>query len=106
MVAIGLLPKDAADATQEFLNPAQVKAKEEERAIEVEKKRLEFMDDENHDRYMRDMFYNEERTEHKGILPARDRIRQYKTKNIRRNIISAMPQSKSVTQKSMNGVKS
>lgn len=64
------------------------------------------MDDDNHDKYMREMFYNEERTEHKGILPARDRIRQYKTKNIRRNIISAMPQSKSQVQKSMNGVKS
>lgn len=49
------------------------------------------MDDENHDKYMREMFYNEERTEHKGVLPARDRIKQYKTKNIRRNIISAFP---------------
>ena len=74
-VAIGLLPQESTKDTQEFLNPAQVKAREEERAIEVEKKRLEFMDDENHDRYMRDMFYNEERTEHKGILPARERIR-------------------------------
>jgi len=52
-----------------------VKAKEQEREVEVERKRLEFMDDENHDRYMREMFYNEERTEHKGILPARDRIK-------------------------------
>jgi hypothetical protein len=52
-----------------------VKAKEEEKAVEVEKMRLEFMDDEHHDRYMREMFYNEERTEHKGILPARDRIK-------------------------------
>lgn len=90
-IAIGLLPKEQVTEAEEFLNPAQVKAKEEERAIEVEKKRLEYMDDENHDRYMREMFYNEERTEHKGILPARDRIKQYKTKNIRRNITTANP---------------
>lgn len=94
-MAIGLLPKDTTGDAQEFLNPAQVKAREEERAIEVEKKRLEFMDDERHDRYMKDLFEDGERTEHKGILPARDRIKQYKTKNIRRNIISAMPSSKS-----------
>lgn len=74
-VAIGLFPKEQASEANEFLNPAQVKAKEQEREVEVERKRLEFMDDENHDRYMREMFYNEERTEHKGILPARDRIK-------------------------------
>lgn len=89
------MPKDKASEASEFLNPAEVKAREELRAIEVEKKRLEIMDDENHDRYMREMFYNEERTEHKGILPARDRIKQYKTKNIRRNITTAFPLSKS-----------
>jgi len=33
-----------------------VKAKEEQKAIEVEERRLEFMDDEKHDRYMREMF--------------------------------------------------
>ena len=47
------------------------------------------MDDVNHDLYMKDLFYNLERTEHKGILPARDRIKQYKVKNIRRQINTA-----------------
>lgn len=52
----------------------------------MEKKRLEFMDDEKHDKYMKMLFEEQERTEIKGILPARDRIKQYKTKSIRRNI--------------------
>ena len=69
-----------------------VRAKEEEQAVIREQKRLEFMDNDRHDKYMRDMFlYPEERTEHKGIIPARERIKQYKTKNIRRNLPSAMP---------------
>ena len=68
--------------------------------------RLEFMDDEKHDRYMREMFYHEERTEHKGILPARDRIKQYKTKNIRRNITTANPNKSQNASKLMTGAKS
>lgn len=71
------------------MNPAQVRAREEEEAIKIEEKRLEYMDDEKHEAYMREMFEHEERTEHKGIMPARDRIRQYKTKHIRRNLPSA-----------------
>ena len=68
-----------------------VRAKEEEQAIVREEKRLEFMDNDAHDKYMRDMFYYDERTEHKGIIPARERIKQYKTKNIRRNLPTALP---------------
>jgi hypothetical protein len=79
-----------------------VKAKEEAHAIKVEQKRLEYMDDEQHDRYMREMFYNEERTEHKGVLPARERIKQYKTKSIRRNITTAVGSKSVVTKKGGN----
>jgi hypothetical protein len=75
---------------EDFLNPAQVRAKEAEQALLVEEKRLEVMDDDKHDRKLRDMFLYEERTEHKGIIPARERIKQYKTKNIRRNLPSAI----------------
>ena len=73
------------------MNPAQVRAKEAELAELVEQERLEVMDDDKHDRMMRDMFLDYERTEHKGIIPARERIKQYKTKNIRRNLPSALP---------------
>lgn len=52
----------------------------------MEEKRLEFIDDEKHEQYMREIFKADERTDHKGILPAKDRIKQYKTKAIRRNI--------------------
>ena len=51
-----------------------------------ERERLVIMDDEAHDRYMKEMFeadegyYYPERTDHKGILPAKDRIKQYKVK--------------------------
>ena len=41
---------------EDFLNPAMVKAKEEEHAAKVEEKRLEIMDDDLHDRYLREMF--------------------------------------------------
>jgi len=42
---------------------------------------------------MRDIFKFEQRTEHKGVLPAKDRLKSYKTKNIKRHIPSAVPQS-------------
>lgn len=48
-----------------------------------EEKRLEYMDDEKHESYMREVFKNEMRTDHKGIMPAKDRIRQYKTRFIK-----------------------
>ena len=49
------------------------------------------MDDDKHDKMLRAMFEYDERTEHKGIIPARERIKQYKTKTIRRNLPSALP---------------
>ena len=49
------------------------------------------MDDDKHDKMLRAMFEYEERTEHKGIVPARERIKQYKTRTIRRNLPSALP---------------
>ena len=42
------------------------------------------MDDEKHDKYMKDMYHYEERTEHKGILPAKERIKQYKIQKIKK----------------------
>jgi hypothetical protein len=86
------------------LNPAQVRAKEAEQAEKVEARRLELMDDDNHDKMLRAMFEYDERTEHKGIIPARERIKQYKTKNIRRNLPSALP--KGTGKSRMQGVQS
>jgi hypothetical protein len=53
------------------------------------------MDDERHDRYMRDMFKdeNKERNEIPSVLPAKDRIKLYKTKVIKRTIPSALPKA-------------
>ena len=33
------------------------------------------MDEEHNEKYMKQMFYEEERTDHPGVLPAKDRIR-------------------------------
>lgn len=49
------------------------------------------MDDEKHEEYMRDMFRNyeyhpAERTDISSVLPAKDRIKQYKTRTIKRTI--------------------
>lgn len=79
------------DKEKDFLNPAQVRAKEIEYQKEVEKKRLEYMDDEKHERYMRTMFQEEERTEHSGVPPAKDRIKNYKCRSIKRTIPSEAP---------------
>mmetsp|Transcript_6749 Transcript_6749/g.11323 ORF Transcript_6749/g.11323 Transcript_6749/m.11323 type:complete len:93 (+) Transcript_6749:19-297(+) len=58
----------------------QKKMIEEEKLQKIEQKRQELMDYDLQDRMMKDMFYREERTEHKGILPAKERIKQYKIK--------------------------
>jgi len=68
-----------------------VKAKEEAQAAIVEEKRQEFMDDEKHNKYMRNMYENDERKEIASVLPAKDRIKLYKTKLIKRSIPSAIP---------------
>lgn len=54
--SVGLMPKDQLAKENDFLNPAQVKAREEEEAIKIEEKRLEYMDDDKHDAFMREMF--------------------------------------------------
>lgn len=40
---------------------------------------------------MREIFEDSKRTEHKGVPPARDRIKSYKVKGIKRNVPSAFP---------------
>lgn len=61
-------------------------------AAEREKKRQEYMNDELHERHMKDIFAEGERTDHKGIIPAKDRIKQYKTRLIKRQAPStALP---------------
>jgi len=57
-----------------------VLAKEDQHRRLIEEKRLEFMDDEKHEEYMRDMFRNyeyhpAERTDIPSVLPAKDRIK-------------------------------
>ena len=48
------------------------------------------MDDLKHEAYKKEMYTYEERTEHKGILPAAQRLKQYKIKTIRRPPQSAV----------------
>lgn len=45
------------------------------------------MDNEKHEEYMRNMFkYPKERTDISSVLPAKDRIKQYKTRTIKRSV--------------------
>jgi hypothetical protein len=48
----------------------------------------------------------EERTEILGILPARDRIKNYKVKALRKNLPSALPPKAGILQSRIAGVKS
>lgn len=112
--AIGLLPKNQQEKESDFMNPAKVKAREDALTLKREARRLEAMDDEIHDRNMKEMFYNKsgvtipylapdeddeqydrnkpllgtcsERDECVGVVPARERLKQYKTRHIRRHI--------------------
>lgn len=82
--ARGLITNEQAAAENDFLNPDIVDKRHAALAAEREKKRAEYMDDEQHERYMKDIFAEGERTDHKGIIPAKDRIKQYKTRLIKR----------------------
>lgn len=72
------------------MNPVKVKAREDALALKREEQRLEAMDDELHDRNMKEMFYNKftieagegnvlgvcsERSECEGVVPARERLK-------------------------------
>ena len=62
--AIGKIDASQDQKEADFLNPAQVLAKEKEDARLVEVKRLEIMDDDKHEEYMKNMFqYPKERTD-------------------------------------------
>lgn len=82
--AQGLISNEDEAKESDFLNPDQVAARQGALALVREEKRLEYMDDERHERYMKEIFANEQRTDHRGIIPAKDRIRQYKTRLLKR----------------------
>ena len=56
----------------------------------IEEARLKEMDPVRKQLAMDEMFREGQRTEHKGIKPARDRIKDYKVKTIKRSLM-AMP---------------
>ena len=47
--AVGILSATAQEKEADFMNPQQVKAREQQKALDVEKKRVEFQDDEKHE---------------------------------------------------------
>lgn len=62
--AIGKIDASQDLKESDFLNPAAVLAKQDEEDRKKEEKRLEFMDDDKHEGYMRKMFaYPAERTD-------------------------------------------
>lgn len=62
--AVGLISSSQIEKEHNFLNPDQVKAKEEELQAVMEKERLKYMDDEMHEEYMKKIFGEKERTDH------------------------------------------
>ena len=80
--SLGLINSTENDREADFLNPAQVQAKLDEIERLRDEKRMAYMDPSKTDKFMKEMFIFEERTDIVGVAPARDRIRQYKTKNI------------------------
>lgn len=88
------------------MNPAKVKARFEEKEKLIEEKQMELLDEIKRDKNMREMFQMEERTEILGILPAKDRIKNYKVKALRKNLPSALPPKTGFLQSRIAGVKS
>ena len=88
------------------MNPDKVKARFEEKEKLIDEKQIELLDEIKRDKEMREMFQMEERTEILGILPARDRIKNYKVKALRKNLPSALPPKAGILQSRIAGVKS
>ena len=88
------------------MNPDKVKARFEEKEKLIEEKQMELLDEIRRDKEMREMFHMEERTEILGILPAKDRIKNYKVKALRKNLPSALPLKAGILQSRIAGVKS
>lgn len=75
---------------------AQKRNLEMEKMRAIEQRRQELIDEDLRHQAMKEMFDYEERTEHKGILPAKDRILNYKTKAIKRQAFEALPPKSSL----------
>lgn len=73
------------------MNPHLVEEREAAFADKVEEARLKEMDPVRRQKEIDDAFRLGQRTEHKGIKPAKERIKDYKVKTIKRSLISAMP---------------
>lgn len=89
--AVGLIGKEQIEKEDDLMNPDKVKARFEEKEKLIEEKQMELLDEIRRDKEMREMFHMEERTEILGILPAKDRIKNYKVKALRKNLPSALP---------------
>jgi hypothetical protein len=101
-----LIGKEQVEKEDDLMNPAKVKARFEEKEKLIEEKQMELLDEIKRDKNMREMFQMEERTEILGILPAKDRIKNYKVKALRKNLPSALPPKSGFLQSRIAGVKS
>ena len=73
------------------MNPHLVEERVATFADKVEEARLIEMDPVRKQAAIDEKFRDGQRTEHKGIKPARERIKDYRVKTIKRSLISAMP---------------
>lgn len=88
-----MITAEQAAAEDDFLNPDKVETRLSELAEKRNEARKIYLDDEAHEKYMKNLFMNfpEQRTDHKGIIPPKDRIKNYKVHSIKKSIPSALP---------------
>jgi len=78
--SVGLLSNSEKDEEDMLLNPAKIEEIEQRKREKKEVARLELMDELNIEASERAKFDKRERTVHKDIAPAKDRINDYKRK--------------------------
>lgn len=78
--SVGLLSNTEKDEEDMLLNPAKIEEIEQRKREKKEVARLELMDEANIEASERGKFEKRERTVHKEIPPAKDRVNDYKRK--------------------------
>ena len=83
---MGLINPQESQSEQDLLNPGAVKDREAAKQEEIQKALAEHLDpilkEERFDQMVYDDGMGAERTEHKHIAPARERIKQYRVRRI------------------------
>lgn len=102
MTSIGAMNNEEQQENDEFMNPEKYEEKEKLRQEEMKRKKSLLRDEEYNEMIQRGWFESGERTIHKDIIPAKERIEFYRRKlpkdpNQSMTDISTRPTTKSST---------